>query len=292
MSTGFLLPGFALLAVAVFLGLGSRDLPARLTVQALTIVSAVAAGTVAVVVGATAVGFLLGPARQADLVEWCRLVPLHHQVGPIEGWGAVAATLAMAVRVGVVFRRRRVAVRGTQGRRMAIIETDEPMAYAAPGRPGCVVVSTGMLSALDPRERQVVFAHERAHLRQGHHRNLLVGALATAIMPLLHPLVGRLRLATERCADEEAATTLGDRHLVATAIAKAAVSKGAYHGLVPAFNGGQVVARVNALIGAPPNRWATRIGIATVAAGTLSAMGAGSVQLHHLWVVFDHVCRG
>ena len=104
MSAGFLLPGFALLAVAVFLGLGSRDLPARLTVQALTVVSAVAAGTVAVVVGATAVGFLLGPARQADLVEWCRLVPLHHQVGPIEGWGAVAATARRAAaRAGGMF---------------------------------------------------------------------------------------------------------------------------------------------------------------------------------------------
>lgn len=292
MSAEFLLPGIALIIVSVALGAGRRDVPAKPAMHALTVVAAVAAGTVVVVVMATSAGFLLGPAGQADIVEWCRIVALGHQVGWIEGWLALAATTAMIYRTGRVLHRRRIAVRGTEGRRMAIIETDEPMAYAAPGRPGCVVVSTGLLSALSPRERQVVFAHERAHLRQGHHRNLLVGALAVAIMPLLHPLVERLRLATERCADEEAAATLGDRELVATAIAKVAVSKGAYHGLLPAFNSGQVLARVNALIGAPPNRWATVVGVATIATGTLSSMGAGSIQLHHLWVLFDHVCRG
>lgn len=293
MTLGFLLPGLGLLALSVALGIGRWDPPLKVTVRALTIVAAVAAGTVALVVVATAVGFVLGPARQADIVEWCRIVPLHHKVGPIEGLLAVTASLLMAVRVGLVVHRRRIAVRGTAGRRLSVLKTAEPMAYAAPGRPGCVVVSTGLLSALDPRERQVVFAHERAHLRQRHHRYLLIGAIALAIMPLLKPLVERLRLATERCADEEAAAILGgDRHLVATTIAKAALTKTAYGGVVPAFNGGPVVARVNALIGVPPSMWTTRVGLVAMVGGTLSSVGAGSIQLHHLWVLVDHVCHG
>lgn len=289
----FILPGLALLVVAVLLGLGRWEPPVKVAASALTIVAAVAAGTVVVVVVATAAGFLLGPARQAEIVEWCRIVPLHHEVGLLEGLLAVAATAVMAVRIGAVLRQRRAAVRGTEGRRLSIVDTSEPMAYAAPGRPGCVVVSTGLLSSLEPRERQVVFAHERAHLRQGHHRHVLVGSIAVAVMPLLKPLVDRLRLATERCADEEAVTTLGgDRRLVATAIAKAALTKSTYNGVVPAFDGGQVVARVNALIGSPPSVWATRFGLAIVLAGTVSSVGAGSVQMHHLWALVDHVCRG
>ncbi|MEL7158575.1 MAG: hypothetical protein AAFN30_18535, partial [Actinomycetota bacterium] len=92
---------------------------------------------------------------------------------------------------------------------------------------------------------------------------------------------------------EEAVTAMGgDRHLVASAITKAAISKSSFGGLVPAINGASVVARVEALIGHPPSRWATRAGLALAVAGTGSAVAAGSIQLHHLWVLAEHVCRG
>lgn len=292
MNVGFLLPGLSLLGVALLFGLMSRPLPSRFVVRALTLVAFIAAGTVAVVVLATAAGFVLGPARRAELVGYCRLFPLHHEVGRVEGGMALFALLVMVVRVVVVLVRRRRAIRGTIGRRISIVRTSEPLAYAAPGKPGCVVVSTGLLSSLDPSERQVVFAHERAHLRQGHHRYLLVGSLANAVVPLLGPLVNRLRFATERCADEEAAVVLGDRQLVARAIAKASLTTSAFGGLVPAFGGGSVVARVDALIGAPPSRPSIWVALAVVGAGSLAAIGAGTVQLHHLWVLVDHICHG
>lgn len=293
MNVEFLLPSLAVLAVAFGLGVGRWPLIPRANVWALTTTAVVAATTVASVLLATTAGFLLGPARRTEIVEWCRIVPLHHEVTTLEGILATTALVAIGVRVGLVFLRRRAATAPTDGRRLAVLDTAEPVAYAAPGKPGCVVVSTGLLSALEPRERQVVFAHERAHLRQAHHRFLLIGALATAVVPPLRPLVERLRLATERQADEEAVAAMGgDRHLVATAITKAAITKSAFNGLVPAINGASVVARVEALIGHPPSRWATRAGLALAVTGTASAVGASSIQLHHLWVLADHVCRG
>lgn len=289
----FVLPGLAVLAVAVGLGLARWPLVPRVDVFALTTVAVVAAATVASVVVTTVAGFVLGPARQAEIVEWCRIVPLHHRVSLIEGILATSVLAVMVVRVLLVMQRRRAALVPTDGRRLAVLETDEPVAYAAPGKPGCVVVSTGLLSVLEPRERQVVFVHERAHLRQAHHRFLLIGALAVAVVPVLGPLVERLRLATERQADEAAVVAMGgDRQLVASAITKAAINRASFNGLVPTISGASVVARVEALIGGPPSRWTSRAVVALAAGATAAVIGAGSIQFHHIWVVVDHVCHG
>ena len=84
----------------------------------------------------------------------------------------------------------------------------------------------------------------------------------------------------------------GDRELVASAITKAAFTVTAFNGVVPAFNGGPIVARVDALIGSPPSAWKGGVGLAALIAGTTAAVGAGSIQVHHLWVVVDHICTG
>lgn len=293
MSVEFVLPGLAVLAVAVGLGVGRWPLVPRADVWALSTVAVVAATTVASLVVTTVAGFVLGPARQAEIVGWCRIVPLHHEVTPIEGSVATAVFAVMIFRVLLALKRRQAALVPTEGRRVAVLEADEPMAFAAPGKPGCVVVSTGLLAVLEPRERKVVFAHERAHLQQAHHRFLLLGALAVAVVPLLRPLVERLRLATERQADEAAVVAMGgDRQLVASAITKAAINRASFDGLVPAISGASVVARVEALVGAPPGRWAIRTGVALATAGTAAVIGAGSIQIHHIWVLVDHVCHG
>lgn len=293
MNVEFVLPGLAVLAVAVGLGIGRWPLVPRADVWALTTVATVAAATVASVVVTTVVGFVLGPAQQAEIVRWCRIVPLHHEVTPIQGTLATAVLVVMVARVLLVMRQRQAGLVPMDGRRLAVLDTDEPVAYAAPGKPGCVVVSTGLLSVLEPRERQVVIAHERAHLQQAHHRVLLIAALAVAVVPLLGPLVERIRLATERQADEDAVVAMGgDRQLVATAIAKAAINKASFDGLVPAIGGGSVVARVEALIEGPSGRWTIRTGVALAVAGTAVVIGAGSIQIHHIWILADHVCHG
>ena len=54
------------------------------------------------------------------------------------------------------------------------------------GRRPHIAVSTGMLRALEPAERRVLFAHDRSHLyhrHDRHDRHLLAGALAAAVNP-------------------------------------------------------------------------------------------------------------
>ena len=292
MSLGFAIPTLALIGFSALLGIVRWPLPPRLVLPVVTALACITAGIVATLVAATVAGFSLGFLGTPDLPGWCRVVLLEHEVGDFEGVAATAAMLVMAFRIRNAIHRPREVARRTRGRRIAIVETTEPLAYAAPGRPGCVVVSTGLLSHLAPRERQAVFAHERAHLTQHHHRYLLAAAIAQAVNPALRPLVGRLRLATEQCADEAAANALGgDRWTVARAIGKAAVTTTAHGHPLPAFAGGQVVQRVEALIGPPPTRAASalRFGVTTI--GTALFLSAGSIQLHNLWALIDHICE-
>ncbi|XGU21755.1 M48 family metalloprotease [Rhodococcus sp. 3Y1] len=57
------------------------------------------------------------------------------------------------------------------------------MAYSVAGKPGFVVATQGLSSALSGGERDAVLAHERAHLSGGHHR--IVGAceVLAAVLP-------------------------------------------------------------------------------------------------------------
>jgi len=111
-----------------------------------------------------------------------------------------------------------------------------------------------MLRALSADERHALLAHERAHLRYQHHLFLLVLQLSAAVNPLLRPLsrVGSFTL--ERWADEAAVTAVGDRPLVARAIARAALATGSAPERVLAANGGPVPQRVRALLEPRPTR--------------------------------------
>lgn len=106
---------------------------------------------------------------------------------------------------------------------VVVLDDPVPDAYALPGLPGRIVVSTGMLDALDEREQQVLLAHERAHLTCAHHLFVALASLAAATNPLLLPVAAAVRYTTERWADEHAATVTGDRRLVARTIGKAAL---------------------------------------------------------------------
>ena len=107
---------------------------------------------------------------------------------------------------------------------VTVLPDDEPYAYALPGVPDRVVVSTGMLDKLAEREQLAMVAHERAHLAHRHHRYLLTVALVSRAHPLLRPLCAVVSYHLERWADEEAAREVGDRRATARAVAKAALS--------------------------------------------------------------------
>ncbi|MBK3639243.1 M56 family metallopeptidase [Streptomyces sp. MBT33] len=166
-----------------------------------------------------------------------------------------------------------------------------PDAYALPGRPGRIVVTTGMLRALSAREREVLFAHERAHLVGRHHLFLAGGELAVALHPALRGLRAPLSYALERWADESAARATGDRALTARAVGRAALAAGAA-GPAPrprlslTATAGPVPRRVTALLNrsAPVGRLLPRaLACLLLACVTLSAAAAleAATDLHN-----------
>ena len=86
------------------------------------------------------------------------------------------------------------------------------------GRPGRIVVSTGLLRRPDASERRALLAHERAHLAGGHDVHNTAAHLAAAASPLLGRLAAAVALACERRADETAAATCR-RSTIAEALA-------------------------------------------------------------------------
>ncbi|MGW8491189.1 M56 family metallopeptidase [Streptomyces sp. NPDC055886] len=198
----------------------------------------------------------------------------------------VTAACGFTVHRHYRFRARaRRALAGLPGGDVAVLPDDAPYAYALPGSPGRVMVSTAMLASLEPAEHRALFAHERAHLAGRHHRLLLATRLAGCVNPLLWPLLGALVYSTERWADEEAARITGDRRLTARAVGKAAlvarpVPGGAAFAAFAAA--GPVPRRVAALLGpVPPDRgWPpalTPAGVAALVAAagtTVSALSA------------------
>ncbi|MEV5573351.1 M56 family metallopeptidase [Spirillospora sp. NPDC052269] len=209
-------------------------------------------------------GATLAPDAADRLPEWM-LFGDDEPVPSAFGVIAVALFAFACVVAGRVVRRNVSGTREARRLSRGVLECDEPVAMAVPGRrDGGVLVSRGLLRRLSGPELAVVFRHEETHLRHAHHRYLLVGALTSAVLPFLRPLEARLRLALERWADEETADATGDRVLVAQTIAKVALAgtagrlgEGAGGGVVrdlPGFAESQTVERVRALLAAPPAR--------------------------------------
>lgn len=116
---------------------------------------------------------------------------------------------------------------------LLVVPGAEAEAFALPGhrgRAGRVVVTEGMLRALNPAEQGVLLAHERAHLSGRHHLLSLALELAGAVHPALRGLRDLLDFHLERWADERAAASVGDRRLAASAIARAALAAAASEG--------------------------------------------------------------
>ncbi|MFC5754404.1 M48 family metalloprotease [Actinomadura rugatobispora] len=198
-------------------------------------------------------GATLAPGAAAHMPEWA----LFGDDTPVPAMAGIPATLLTVA--GVLVMTHRVVrlvtdLRTAQSEAQKPLETAVPIAVAVPGRRGGVLLSRGLLNALTPKELQVVFEHERSHLRHHHHRYLAAGVMAATLLPPLRPLDGRLRLVVERWADEDAAEAIGDRALVARTIAKVALaqSPGDVSEPTTAFAQSGVVQRVEALLGRPP----------------------------------------
>jgi len=286
--TSVFLPLLAALVASAALAPAARRVPPR--AGAWLVAAAIGSVFVTVVVTAwvvVAAAVAHEPALE-QVLGWCRpLRVLHHHpprwvVGP-----------AVVVAVGGVVRAARVArhwrgARGDEPGAVEVLDTDVAVAFARTGGGG-VVVSTGMLAALDADERRAVLAHEHAHLRHRHDRFLVVACLASGVLPLL-PAAAQLRRCLERWADEEAAIEVGGRAIVARAIARAALCSSPDTGAALALLGPDVPGRVEALL--RPSDGGHRLVLwSTIAALVGSvAVGAAALQLHHIGRVVALLC--
>jgi len=285
------------LALAVLLaGAVRRHLRSEAATRALTGIAVGSALGVMWALALIVVGAAASEPRVVQYAEWCRVAtPSHH---PVPLWlGGLAAGLLVggAARAGLALHRHhhRDASWPSNGP-LDIVDSVEPMAFAVPGRPGTVVVSTAMLGALRGRERDALLAHEHAHLRWNHHRYIRAAEVAAAFLPPLRPLVAQVRFETERWADEEAARVTDDRTVVATAVARAAVARADVaqaEGSDLAMGRVGVVARVDALLQPRPVATTlTKIALAGACAAVVVGLASATIQLHHLVTFANHVC--
>ncbi|MFJ3639861.1 M56 family metallopeptidase [Streptomyces sp. NPDC090108] len=209
----------------------------------------------------------------------------HRLVDPVPEAVGVAAGLLLLLVAHRLYRtvRRERALRRTlrhlcaghpADTELVVAASAVPRAFAVPGRPGRIVVTSAMLAALEPAERRVLLAHERAHLAHRHGRLVTAAALAAAANPLLGPVRSSVAFLVERWADERAAATVGDRGTTARALARAALTAGgARSGCALAFTDRAVSRRIAALQTTPlPPLWSAAV--AVLALGALAALGA------------------
>jgi Zn-dependent protease with chaperone function len=202
----------------------------------------------------------------------------------------VAAALTRALRA----RRRirellRFTGRTDRAHGVVVVDHDIPAAYCVPGLRHRVVLTTGAVAALEPRQLRAVIAHERAHL-WGRHDLVIAGALAlTAAFPRIRVFRAAqeeiVRL-VELLADD-AATRRTDRLTVAEALL--ALAGGSPAGALAAGGGSAAAARVRRLIaGHRPVARARRVlgslaiaGLLTVPVLLLAAPAAMALGSHY-----------
>jgi len=159
-----------------------------------------------------------------------------HAPGPVSGCGSAGggwllpgglalATLAplgwQAARIVASARRTELAGMALAGARphrlpggrvVWVLPSAEPAAHVMGMRHPKAVVTSGLLALLDPAEQRAVCEHEAAHLRLGHPRLLLLGAVVARAYRFLPPVRrawSGLRRELEAAADDEAVRAVG-----------------------------------------------------------------------------------
>jgi hypothetical protein len=227
---------------------------------------------------------------------------LLHSDSPVPAWpAAIAGCLVLLALLSVLVTglrqvRALVAVhRACRGLTaigdLVVLDDDRPDAFSTPQPAGLVVVTSGLLRALDPRQRAVLLAHEKSHVLHHHAWWNLAAGLTAAVNPVLRPAARATATAVERWADEDAARAVGDRRLVATTLVRVAQLQTRFVRPAAAVGatGGDLEARVRALLAPPPRRRPLVIA-AAIALLAVGALPAAAVQ-HTGERLFEHAER-
>jgi Zn-dependent protease with chaperone function len=274
-------------------------LPPRTTTWLLTLSAVVLAVASCAVLGVLAVAAAMRLPVFASLGglsahTMSRIDPASVPLGLIAA-GLLAAAALSVVRAtwlrtaAMVAAHREARSLSADGRLLVILNDDRADAYAVPGRPARIVVTSRMLDSLTEAEGEVLLAHERAHASAQHYLFMAAARLSAAANPLLRPLAAAVSYSVERWADEQAALVTGSRPLAARAIAKAALATaagqptGSGRSHVLAATGardeigrsGSVPRRVNALLGPPPRR---RFALLAVAVALVAVSGMAALD--------------
>lgn len=186
------------------------------------------------------------PTALADVCQRCLAAASPFDMSGIVDTGVPVALLialpavALTLLAGVVGRRAVRRHRATvatandiwcraeptriHGHPVLLIDDLRPTAYSLPLRHGGIVVSRGLLTALDPAEVAAVLAHEHAHVRGRHH--LVLALLDVLVAPLRRlPLMAAIRDAVPHYL-EIAADAAARRHAGTPALASALLKMG------------------------------------------------------------------
>jgi Zn-dependent protease with chaperone function len=193
-------------------------------------------------------------------------VPVALAAGALLAAAAASAARALWRRAVALLAADRQARQLPGSGQVVVTDDDAADAYTLPGLPCRIVITSGMLRALNGPEQRVLLAHERAHAAGLHYLFGTAARLAAAANPLLHPVTAAVGYTMERWADEHAAAVAGGRELAARAIARAALAAtaappgrapgpgvlGAVTRLTRSRRPGPVPRRVAALLRPPP----------------------------------------
>jgi hypothetical protein len=225
----------------------------------------------------------------------------HALRAPVIGAVACAALVVLAARLVRAALLRVVAVRdafqlsaalAVDDRELVVLDSGAREGMAVPGRPGRIIVTTGLLRSLDAEQRCALLTHERAHLTHRHYLHQIAAAVAAAVNPFLVGLPPALELSCERWADEEAAHVC-PRGTVADTLRRAATGTGSViPGVALAAGGADVATRVGAMLAPAPRLIAWRLALLTaLLMATIVAVALAMNDTEDLFELAQHAYR-
>lgn len=302
----------AVIAVAACLMLGrvadtlARRMSPRQAVQLVTASALALSLASGIALTAIAIAMIAGLSFVAAEGDWSASI-LHSEI-PIPAWLGAVATLAVSVlltraalrtvtiALALIRADRLCRSIRVHGNPVVFVDDDSADAYTVAGIRGCVIISRRLFARLQTEERRVLTAHELSHLTRRHHLYVHIADIAAAGNPLLNRVAGAVRFGVERWADEDAATSVGNRRATGRALARVALLRSAMAGptrplgLQTAFGrpilalgiaATAVASRVQALLQSAPPRRTGRTAVAVALALVVLALGVLSLADIH-----------